>query len=348
MQNTANNDFYDLWLSKRQEGAENGDLPLLSAFSRGELDGFGGQDVLMILDDNEIVYAHCGKRITEVVGKDLVGQSIFFAHPEEMVEPQRDLTMLGFIKKIGIQRLSRFWYGHRHKDIEFLLLPVEDDDRGGTAMIGLIVSSSYNEHDILAEGHSSIERIISQKYLSLGKDVLLKNVSGSTWSFLHAMGTIVTIDDEIFEPAHTSIIGELGKKASSAGRPNVLAVCSVKELSKLLARFGARYKLKLVQSGEEAKTIIEIDSVDVLIASEILPDGNSGLELLKSVKSHCPSAGLVLMLENRKGAEDQVLQTDSGPVHCLVKPVGEFAMRQAVDDAILLMKSRNVERARYS
>lgn len=337
MHNKHNKHFLKLWESKRRGD----DLPLLSHFSREDLQSYSGHEVLLRLIDGVIVYGICSKSIRDVLSEDLTGKPVLTPYPKELWPVQTELISVAFENKVGLVRLSRFWYGHRHKDVEWLLLPVEDDECGGVALLGLSASDiAYDKRDVIPEGNMNIERLVTQEYLTLGRSLNLNKISGKTWTYLHAMGSIVSIDHEIIEPEQKTIIGRLGMAAAKTSRPNVLAVSSVSDLRTVLSRFGARYNLKLVQSGDEAIDIMKMDVIDVILVCEILPDGSSGLELLAAVKELCPEAGLVMMLENRAGAEDQVLKTTSGLVHCLVKPVGEFALRQAIDDANLLVKQR--------
>ncbi len=76
-------------------------------------------------------------------------------------------------------------------------------------------------------------------------------------------------------------------------------------------------------------------------------EGGLGLDLIRHVQNRGDDTGCVLMLEPRDGAKDTAVQTERGLVHCLVKPLGEFALRKAIDDAARFVTKRQKKRFYY-
>lgn len=321
--------FYQLWLSKRDEDS----FPKVKDFSEAELADYNGADFVMSMRDGGLYYDKVSPRIQDVVMDDLSVSEIFDVYPAVLQDIHRELIRFIFREKVGLSRLARYWYGHRHKDAEWLLLPALND-RGELVMIGITVAfSAYDERDVISSDQSELERIVAQDYLSLGKRLDLKNLNGEAKSFLATMGTLISIDGVEHKVSNSVALGKVGDAAARAARPNVLMVSAVKEMAPYLSRLGRRYNLKIVETSFEAAEIMAVDRIDVLIASENIPDGTSGLDLIGKVQKSIPETNLILLLENRIGAEDQTMDMGLRSICCLVKPIGEFALRHAIDNA---------------
>ncbi|WP_308910609.1 hypothetical protein [Pseudokordiimonas caeni] len=328
MKHPASNELLSYWLSVKADE----ELPPLSAFQE-LLPKFKGAEAVFRRIGDDIIYDQCGKSINEVAGVDLTGKSISFVFPEAMKKLQVQILLPCFEQKIGVVRHSRYLYGHRHKDAEWCLLPVGDDATGETLLLGQGATFvDIDPRDHLSVGSDLLERIITQNYLSLGRKVRLDRLSGKCWAFLDTMGTKVAIDGEEVDHTAPAILGEAAMLALKVGRSNVLAAMEVADFGRPIKRIANRYHLKLVESGGEALAILETDKVDVLVAAEQLGD-MTGLELIERARALNQRIGFVLIVEPRDGAGDTCVQIGDATVHCLVRPLGEFALRQAIDEA---------------
>ncbi|WND01384.1 hypothetical protein QGN29_07385 [Temperatibacter marinus] len=320
--------FFEMWSGKR------GDLgfPQLDEFTEDDLALYDGQDCLLVLRDEGLYYERVAPKVQDVLETDISEIEIFDVFPAAVQNIQRDMLRFAFQEQIGVHRISRVWYGHRHKDVEWIFLPILDKEE--LKYLGLSVAfTAYHERDIAVVDHQSLERIIFQNYLSLGKRVSLKALSAEARSYLATMRTTVCIDNQEQVVRNEVALGKAAEIAAQASRPNVVIVGSMYDVLPFIGRLGRRYNLKVVESALEAAEIIALDSIDVLLISELIPDGSSGLDLLSKAQEEKPNSGYVMILENREGALDQVLTIEGHEVHCLVKPLGEFALRKAIDDS---------------
>lgn len=331
MQHPLLNSFYQYWLDKRPDGEA---FPTLGDFPEAVLSGFDECGLILKLQNGEVLVEYTGDKNASVLTSDLHGRPITDLFSPALKPLQMSLVMVCFQQGVGMVRLSRLWFGHRHKDVEWLLLPVMDNETGSIAMVGL--STTFvepNERDYITVGSSMVERIIVQNYLALGKQVDLGCIDGHGWAVLDTMGAKVCVDEaEVEHFAARGIAGEAGMMASKVSHANVLAVAHPSDFGRVLSRLGARYNLKIVETLEEARAILHNDMIDVLVTAETVNDV-AGLELIKEVQSVSAFTACVMMLDPRDSIEDKRVIEDGRYIHCIVKPVGEFALRKAVDDA---------------
>lgn len=341
MQNELCIHFMDLWNSKRSKDR----FPKISDFSEQELAYYDGQTQVIYMEDAGLYYKSVGHRLQQVASHDLLHSEIFDHYPAAIQDMQRDLIRFALIYQLGINRLSRYWYGHRHKDIELLLLPVFDDS-GRVCLMGVAASFiASSDQDTIDKQSNEVERIVAQEYLTFGAAISIQNLSAAAQSFLATMGTIVSVDGQEKQLQRSVAIGGAADAAARAARPSVLIVSEREELIPYIDRFTARYRLKVVETTLEAAEILTLDKIDILIVSEKIPDQTKGIDLVRKFASITDEVGLIMLLESREGAEDQVLTVCSTEVHCLVKPVGEFALKRAIDGSYKTIKSRT--RARH-
>lgn len=331
MQHPLLNSFYQFWMGKRSidEG-----LPSLEDFPEEVLSDFDECGLILKLQGGEVLVEYTGKKSASVLTSDLRGRPITDLFSPTLKPLQIGLVMVCFQQGIGMLRLSRLWYGHRHKDVEWLLLPVTDHETGNVVMVGL--STTFvepNERDYIAVGSSMVERIIVQNYLSLGKEVNLSSIDSNSWAVLDTMGVKLCVDEiEVERFATRGIAGEAGEVAAKVAHANVLAVAHPSDLGHTLSRIEAHYNLQIVETLGEARNILRNDMIDVLVTAETVNDV-AGLELIKEAQSTSAFTACVMMLDPRDQIEDKRVIEDGRYVHCIVKPVGEFALRKAVDDA---------------
>lgn len=329
MQHDLSRKLYHYWLDNRQ-----GDnLPSLDLFPSEILEGYDGCALVFKLRQGEIILDYTGARNAQVLSSDLSGKPITELFPPALKSLQMSLIMPCIQQKIGMVRMSRVWFGHRHKDVEWIMLPVQETATGGTALIGLSLTFvDFDDRDYVTVGSTMVERIMRQNFLSLGQTVDLSVLDSHSWAVLDTMGAVVALDGENISHTTMGLVGDAGLVATKVAHANVLAVARPSDFGRILRRLGARYNLKMVETLEEARLILQKDMVDVLVVSEALED-ISGLELIREAQATSAFTACVMMLDPRNEAEDTRVIEDGKFVQCLVKPVGEFALRKALDDA---------------
>lgn len=321
--------LFDFWRSRCRKDA----LPDLSSFFSDASLNFRERGVVLVREAGEVFYDFCGDEVIRALGADILGKSMTFCYSEKFKALQRESVDVCFDQHVGVDRYSRFWFGHRHKDVEWLLLPAWDDVGKRTVLVGMSVAFvEPDSHDALAAGSDLIERIIAQDYLSLGREVDLSNFSRTTWAVLDAMGAEVTTDGISVAPSKVAIGGEAAYAARKTATASILAVTGTAGFESISRKLKGLYMLHQVESLDAAQAILAKDRVDVLLTSERI-DGGLGLDLIRDVQNRGGETGCVLMLEPRDGAVDTAVQTERGLVYCLVKPIGDFALRKAIDDA---------------
>jgi hypothetical protein len=308
------------------------DLPSLQSFSPEVLAGFDECGVIFKLKAGEIILDYVGARNIAVLTSNLQGRPITDLFSHALKPLQMSLIMPCFQQKAGLVRTSRVWYGHRHKDVEWVLLPVWDETEEQVALVGLAVTFvPFDERDHVAVGSSMVERIIRQNFLSFQRDISLSVIDSHSWAVLDTMGAKICIDnEEVFEIGH-GITGDAGLAANKVAHANVLAVAQASDFGRILSRLGARYNLKVVETLGEAREILRKDMIDVLVTTETVNDVG-GLALIEEAQQTSAFTACVMMLDPRESAIDTQIVENGHFVQCLVKPVGEFALRKAVDE----------------
>lgn len=329
MQHQLSKDFYQYWESRRHVHG----LPRLVEFTPAKLAEYDDCGFIFTLKNGDIVISHLGEKNRAVLSDDLVDRPITDLYPPALKAMQMALLMPCIQQKVGLLRRSRLWFGHRHKDVEWLFLPVYDQDNEEVAIVGLAVTFvERHEQDEVAVGSPMVERIITQNYLTQGKDFDPSAIDSHSWAVLDAMGARVRVSGHELQHDDRGIAGDAGLMAAKVARPNVLAVAQKQELGSVAERLGGRYNLRLVDTFEDARSILRSDMIDILVTTETVEDG-CGLDLIHEAQSLSAFTACVMMLDRRAEAQDTRVEEDGSLVHCLVKPVGEFALRQALDDA---------------
>lgn len=330
MQHDLCNKFFQYWEESRQGDA----LPSLDAFSGDVLASYGECGLIFKLQHGDIVLSYCGEQYAQVLNSDPVGKPLTDLFPLALKALQMSLLMPCFRQNIGMARLSRVCHGHRHKDVEWLMLPVLDEKTGEIALVGLSVTfTKFDERDSITIGSTLVERIMRQNFLSLDNPVDLSVIDSHSWAVLDTMGAQITVDGTLVSHTTNGLVGAAAVAVSKVAQANVLAVADPSEFGRVLSRLGARYNLKIVQTCEEARAILKADMIDVLVTTESI-DGTSGSQLIQDMQQISAFTACVMMLNPKATAEDtRVVEQDGKFVQCLVKPVGEFALRKALDDA---------------
>jgi len=336
--------LFQYWEDQRQGEA----LPSLSAFSPEVLPAFGECGLVFRLKHGDIILEYTGTWNAQVLTSNLVGRPFTDLFPHALKPLQMSLFMPCLKQNIGMVRMSRVWFGHRHKDVEWLLLPVCDDETGETVLVGFSVTFvDFDERDYVTVGSAMVERIMWHNFLSLGRDVDLSVIDSHSWAVLDTMGAQIGVDGEPVSHAAAGIVGAAGLVATKVAHANVLAVAHPSDFGSILARLGARYNLKMVGTFEEARAILRADMVDVLVTTETVDDV-TGLALIQEAQAVSAFTACVMMLDHRNEAGDTRLVEGNKFVQCLVKPVGEFALRKALDDAnehVVQHRQRDLEKS---
>jgi DNA-binding NtrC family response regulator len=157
------------------------------------------------------------------------------------------------------------------------------------------------------------------------------------------MGAEITVNGMAVTRSKVAIGGEAAYAARKTATASILAVTDLGSFAAHVGRLRGLYKFRQVESLESARAILEKDRVDVMLVSERV-DGDLGLDLIRDVQNRGGDTGCVLMLEPREGATDTAVQTERGLVYCLVKPVGDFALRKAIDDAARFIAKKQKKR----
>lgn len=308
-------------------------LPRLSEFSPEKLAEFDECGLIFKVQRGDLIVDYIGAKNRAVLSSDLRGRPITDMFPPALKATQMALLMPCVRQKVGVVRRSRLWYGHRHKDVEWLFLPVLDEETADVAVVGLSVTFvDRDERDEVEVGSPMIERIVAQNYLTFDRDIDVSVIDSHSWAVLDSMGALVTVEGKEVLHDDRGIAGDAGLVAAKVARPNVLAVTNQNDIGNVSDRLGGRYNLRVVDTFEEAQDILRKDMIDILVTAETLGEA-SGLELIQEAQKISAFTACVMMLDRREEAEDTRVEKDGSLVHCLVKPVGEFALRRALDDA---------------
>ncbi len=116
---------------------------------------------------------------------------------------------------------------------------------------------------------------------------------------------------------------------------------SCKALSLLLKRSG--YRIESCQSGEEALSILNTQSFDLVISDLLLP-GVNGIDILKHIKEHAPETCVILITGNAS-AETAVEAMKEGALDYITKPFNFERLKIQVAKA--LEKNRLVLENQY-
>lgn len=111
---------------------------------------------------------------------------------------------------------------------------------------------------------------------------------------------------------------------------SVLIVASEADYSVLTARLGSRYKIRHSIQGTDALKMIDRLSIDVLVASELLPD-MSGADLI--TKAETATSKIASIIIHEQFAPMSAQARELVMVEHLNKPVGEFTLMKAIDEA---------------
>jgi len=329
VQHTLCKNFYQYWDSCRGENA----VPYLASFSPEKLAEYDDCGFIFSFQHGDILIDYVGEGDKGVLPTGLIGQPITDIFPLALKAMQMALLMPCFQQKIGANRRSRLWFGHRHKDVEWLFLPALKEDTEEIALVGLSVAFvGRDEKDVVSLGATTVERIMGQNYLAFGQNVDVSVIDSHSWAVLDAMGAKVTVEGENIPHDDRGIAGNAGLVAVEVSRPNVLAVMQNGDMGKIGQRLGGRYNLRIVDTLEAARDILRQDMIDILVTGEAVNDGR-GADLITEAQSISAFTACVMMLDQQGEAADARLEENGNLVHHLVKPVGEFALRQALDDA---------------
>ncbi len=143
---------------------------------------------------------------------------------------------------------------------------------------------------------------------------------------------------EAEKPAEGQVrVFSVGQAAASLGRATVLLVDHVdinRQLLKGMLKAGP-YRLLEARSPEEALSILERESVDLIIAELIMSDAGvktfSGLDFCRRVKSNRRTRLIpILMITSVQGIDNEVAGLESGADEFLIKPLQPAVVRTRI------------------
>lgn len=114
---------------------------------------------------------------------------------------------------------------------------------------------------------------------------------------------------------------------------NVLIVADEDDYSQFSRRLGQQYNVTHVEEGNMAVDRVALGTVDVLVTTQSLPD-MTGAELIASLSKSSELPSIII--------QDQIDQSADGTIEALMgrarverlcRPVGEFTLKKAIDDA---------------
>ncbi len=306
---------------------------MLSSTSEPAFQKFADSYICLGLENADITICRVGAGVSSVLpqGESL---SLFTDLYSLALKPmQMALVMPCFTHKAGFSRRSRIWYGHRHKVVDWLLLPVEHEETGDVFLEGVAISeASMHEDDQLMIGSTMLERILAHNFITCDGDIKLSAIDQHAWAVLEAMDAKVLVDGNEKTAMPHGLGGNAALLAAQAARSSVLAVANEEDIAALSQRLTGQYNLRFCHSYEDAVAILQSDMVDVLVVAEVFR-GGTGLGLVQEAQNISAFTASVLMLEQKGNREDVRIVENGNFVQCLVKPVGEFALKKALDDA---------------
>ena len=340
-------DFRQFWESCRTDGIS---IPTLDHFTEDALAGFGGCEAIFRYHGDKILLEHAGQRLLEVMPTDMRGMNFTMLYPEQLSDIHEDLIKICVKQHVGMYRVSRLAYGHRHIIAEWLLLPVQDVQASELCLVGVSVTDSHSDkRDVLAAGDANVEHIMRQEYITCGNGIDLTDVSKRTWSYLKGMKTDLVVDSHTISASAGYASAAVVLAAQKAARPIVLFTGAVKDFGISLFRLSDRYHVKLAQTMAEALEILSADQIDALVVQETLPDARADALIQKCVIPDNPhSPDVVLLLNSEKSHAAKADYPPLGPVQFLVNPAGEFSLRQAIDKAVSNRRTRLFDHSGYA
>ncbi|WP_417450468.1 hypothetical protein [Kordiimonas sp.] len=328
--------LFEFWQSRLSSGV----LPDVGDFFSEPTLEFSDRGVVIVREAGDIFYDYCGERLLEALGADILGQSMTFFYSDKFKALQIESASVCFDQHVGLHRYSRFWFGHRHKDVEWLLLPARDSIGNRTVLVGMAATFvKHDELDKLVHGSDLVERIIAQDYLSAAAEVKFDVISRSSWAMLDAMGADVTVNGSKVARKKVAIGGDAAYAARKASAANVLGVADANEFARSAQTLRGLYSFRLLETYGDALAVLQTDRVDVLVVDERVR-GGMGVDLIKYAMDQKIDLAAVLLVEPREGAKDTVVEVGNSLVHCLVKPIGDFALRNAIDNASEFVSKR--------
>lgn len=318
----------DLW---QREKADQ-DFPAADVFAGLIACDYAPNLVWLSMTEKGVVLRRAGENIQAALPEDMQDRPIKRLFGEALQPVQEALLRPCFDTGLGLFRQSRLWLGDRHCDIEALLMPVPGPNGAGCDLIGIVQASNRCALEA-SEGISNeiIERLTCQAYLTLGRSVTLEPFDSQTWAVLDAMGTSISVDGKELAPPQRLAQDAASRHVRRLNRTNVLIVGREDDLAAYSARLGTNHRLLSAASGREALAVLRNDSVDVLMSAETLPD-MSGLSLINTARTLSQHTAGILVHEGAASMPAPKSTPDLVVDH-LCKPVGEFTLMQAVNDA---------------
>lgn len=335
MRHTFCNEFYAYWTSC----CWGHNLPDISSFTPEKMQQYGGFGVILSLRGGDIFIDHIGNSPDHIIAKDLISQPLTDMAVPALKAMQMMLVMPCFEQKIGLNRFSRFVGADGHRNVEMLFLPVRHADENKVSLVGICVSPPHVGYGPrICTSETVNEQILHQNFISLGHTVDLSIIDAHTWAVLDTMGSKLTVDGtQVDGPVACTEGSKHAPKASGASseepkQSTILVVAKDADISGIIGRLSSRYNLMSATNIHDAKRLLINEMIDVLVTAEYI-DGGSGLDLISEARQVSAYTACVFMLNAREDGEDTLIEEKGNFVQCLVSPVTDNTLRQAMDDA---------------
>ena len=302
-------------------------------FSTEWLAQFNEFHLILSLSNGVIICKSAGSALQDLF-THLNENAVFVEGYPSTVRPiHHDLLRPGFESNLAIYRLARYWLGHRYREIEWLFIPIQTSDGDTHLLGGAVPLSAYvDPKDSLDMTRSGTERLIEQAYTPRGTCHPTLSFKPLTWSYLTASRTLLSLDGRVLPPEKQGIGGHAASKAREASRPSVLVVGEFSDHEAVLATMSRHYRLRKAKNISDAEDVMRSDRIDVVIAENQLPDGN-GSQLIHFGSPHNDRfGGGILVYDWEEHWDDIKEEGPTGLIFSLIRPVGEYALRRAVEE----------------
>lgn len=335
MRHTFCNEFYAYWTSC----CWGHNLPDISSFTPDKMRQYGGFGVILSLRGGDIFIDHIGNSPDHIIAKELISQPLTDMAVPALKAMQMMLIMPCFEQKIGLNRFSRFVGADGHRNVEMLLLPVRHADENKVSLVGICVSPPHvGRGPKICTSETVNEQILHQNFISLGHTVDLSIIDAHTWAVLDTMGSKLTVDGSkvdgpvAYAEDSAAELKELETSSDKSEQSTILVVAKDADISSIIGRLSGRYNLMAATNMNDAKRLLINEMIDVLVTAEYLDDGG-GLDLISEARQVSAYTACVFMLNAREDGEDTLIEEKGNFVQCLVGPVTDNTLMQAMDDA---------------
>ena len=326
-------------LLAKWEAAAEASCPDADDFAKNWLPHFQGFHLSLSCKDDRIVCDSVGPDLADLFDHLKPGVEFVQGYPATVRPIHYDLLLAGFASRLSIYRLARYWFGHRFRELEWLFVPVYTASRKVQLVGGAVpLSAHVDPRDSLDLTRNGTERLIEHSYIAGGDGRASLSLKPLTWSYLTASRTAVHLNGKAVAPEKQGIGGLAVSKAREASRPSVLVVGAFADHEAVLNVMSRHYRIRKSESISDAKNIMRDDRIDVVIAESHLPDGDGNQLFHFGSEQNTRFGGGVLVSDWEDQKDDIREEGPSGLTFSLIRPVGEYALRRAVEEIAIYIR----------